>query len=58
MIIDRLIEFWSAAQGSKPEVVMPPLNPPEKCKHLMEIRKDDTEEVIKNRLEVTIHLQN
>ena len=35
-----------------PPIVMPPLNPPPGCEGKMEQRKDDTEEVVKARLEV------
>ena len=35
-----------------PPIVMPPLNPPAGCEDKMEQRKDDTEEVVKARLQV------
>ena len=35
-----------------PPIVMPPLNPPAGCEGKMEQRKDDTEEVVRARLEV------
>lgn len=41
------------ASDSKPAIVMPPLSPPEECLPLMETRADDTEPVIRKRLEVT-----
>lgn len=36
----------------EPTIVMPPLNPPEKCAHKMTQRPDDTEDVVRARLEV------
>jgi len=41
-------------QGARPEIVMPPLSPPPQCLHLMETRADDTEEVVKRRLQVGV----
>ena len=35
-----------------PAIVMPPLSPPDKCLHKMQTRTDDTEAVVKARLEV------
>mmetsp|Transcript_40418 Transcript_40418/g.101681 ORF Transcript_40418/g.101681 Transcript_40418/m.101681 type:complete len:280 (-) Transcript_40418:166-1005(-) len=40
------------ASDSKPAIVMPPLSPPEECLPLMETRADDTEPVIRKRLEI------
>jgi len=40
------------AQDGKSKIVMPPLNPPEKCVELMECREDDTMETILRRLEI------
>jgi adenylate kinase len=37
---------------SLPAIVMPPLSPPEKCLSKMQARSDDTEAVVKARLEV------
>ncbi len=36
----------------KPEIVMPPLSPPPECAEHLEIRDDDTEPVIRKRLQV------
>jgi len=44
--------YVPAGANGEPEIVMPPLNPPEGCEHLMETRPDDTPEVVKARLEV------
>jgi adenylate kinase len=38
------------ADGSSPEIVMPPLNPPPECASYMETREDDTEPVVRRRL--------
>ena len=35
-----------------PPIVMPPLNPPPECADKMEQRKDDTEEIVRARLQV------
>jgi adenylate kinase len=40
------------AVDGKPAVVMPPLMPPDKCMQKMETRADDTEEVVRRRLQV------
>lgn len=38
--------------GDRPEIVMPPLSPPAECAPHLEQRADDTEPVIKKRLQV------
>jgi hypothetical protein len=43
--------YLPAAQG-RPEIVMPPLSPPKRCLPFMEQRADDTDEVVRRRLEV------
>lgn len=40
------------ASGSSPGIVMPPLTPPGACVDKMSVRADDTEEVVRSRLEV------
>lgn len=40
------------ARDGKSEIIMPPLNPPEKCAPYMEQRDDDTMETILRRLEI------
>lgn len=42
-----------AASGDRPEIVMPPLNPPPECEPHLEIREDDTPEVVLKRLQVS-----
>jgi adenylate kinase len=42
------------AENGKPEIIMPPLNPPAACAQYMEIRQDDTEEIVKERLRVRL----
>nr|QKY14980.1 adenylate kinase (ADK) [Polytomella parva] len=41
-----------AASNDRPEIVMPPLNPPPECAPHLEIRADDTELVIRRRLKI------
>ena len=41
-----------AGTNGQPEIVMPPLSPPPECAPHLEIREDDTEPVIRRRLEV------
>ena len=45
------IHLPASADKSQPEIVMPPLNPPEECASLMETREDDTEPVVRRRLD-------
>ncbi|KAG2426511.1 hypothetical protein HXX76_011738 [Chlamydomonas incerta] len=42
----------ASPDGSRPEIVMPPLSPPPECAPHLETRADDREEVIRHRLEV------
>lgn len=44
------IRLEASADGSSPEIVMPPLNPPPECASYMETREDDTEPVVRRRL--------
>lgn len=48
----NIADIYLPATGSQPEIVMPPLSPPEQCVPHMEQRADDTEEVVRRRLEV------
>mmetsp|Transcript_13769 Transcript_13769/g.38976 ORF Transcript_13769/g.38976 Transcript_13769/m.38976 type:complete len:291 (-) Transcript_13769:396-1268(-) len=48
----NVAEINLAASDGQPAIFMPPLNPPDECQQYMEIRSDDTEPVIRNRLEV------
>lgn len=50
----NIADIYLPAAPGQPEIVMPPLNPPEKCMPFMEQRADDTEEVIKKRLQVRV----
>lgn len=40
------------ASDGRPEIVMPPLSPPPECAPHLEVREDDTEEVVLRRLQV------
>lgn len=44
--------YLPASADGQPEIVMPPLNPPPECMEHMEQRADDTEPVIRRRLDV------
>lgn len=44
--------YLPATPDGQPEIVMPPLSPPPECAEHMEQRADDTEPVIRRRLEV------
>ncbi len=48
----NIADIRLAASGDRPEIVMPPLSPPEQCRPYMEIREDDKEEVVRRRLQV------
>ncbi|GMH45112.1 hypothetical protein BSKO_13069 [Bryopsis sp. KO-2023] len=48
----NIADIYLPAEGSKPEIVMPPLNPPPDCVQHMEKRADDTEEIIMQRLKI------
>lgn len=49
----NIADIYLPGTADRPEIVMPPLNPPEQCLPFMETREDDTEEVIKHRLQVS-----
>ncbi len=46
------IHVPASADGTLPAIVMPPLNPPPECMQHLETRADDTEAVVKRRLQV------
>eukprot|EP01023_Acetabularia_acetabulum_P002903 TRINITY_DN11254_c0_g2_i1.p1 TRINITY_DN11254_c0_g2~~TRINITY_DN11254_c0_g2_i1.p1 ORF type:complete len:270 (+),score=55.34 TRINITY_DN11254_c0_g2_i1:167-976(+) len=46
----NIADIYLAAEGDRPEIVMPPLDPPEKCREYLYQRDDDKEEVIRKRL--------
>jgi adenylate kinase len=48
----NIADIYLPASGDRPEIVMPPLNPPPVCAQHMEQRSDDTEPVIRRRLEI------
>ena len=48
----NVANIYRAAGAGTPEIVMPPLNPPDECQGFMTVRSDDTEEVVRNRLSV------
>lgn len=48
----NLADIRLPASGGRPEILMPPLSPPDKCLPLMEQRDDDTEAVVRRRLAV------
>lgn len=48
----NVADIYLPAEGGRPEIIMPPLSPPQQCLPLMETRADDSEEVIKRRLQV------
>jgi hypothetical protein len=47
-----LPDIYLAAEGGRPEIVMPPLSPPPECEPHLEIRDDDIEQVVLKRLQV------
>jgi len=47
-----LPDIYLAAEGGRPEIVMPPLSPPPECEPHLEVRDDDTEQVVLKRLQV------
>lgn len=48
----NIANIYLPASNGRPEIVMPPLSPPAECVEHMEQRSDDTEPVIRRRLEV------
>ena len=48
----NVADIYLPASNGRPEIVMPPLNPPAECMKYMEQRSDDNEETIRKRLEV------
>ena len=48
----NIADIYLHASEGRPEIIMPPLNPPAECVKHMEQRSDDTEGVIRHRLEV------
>ena len=48
----NIADIYLPASEGRPEIVMPPLSPPADCLQHMEQRADDTEPVIRRRLEV------
>lgn len=48
----NVANIYLPAEGDKPEIIMPPLNPPTECVSRMEKRADDTEEIIMQRLKI------
>jgi adenylate kinase len=48
----NIANIYLPAGPGRPEIVMPPLNPPEGCWDKLEVREDDKEEVIRKRLQV------
>jgi adenylate kinase len=48
----NIADIYLPADGQRPEIVMPPLSPPPECEPHLEVREDDTEEVVLKRLQV------
>ena len=48
----NVADIYLPASEGRPEIIMPPLNPPPECQQHMEQRSDDTEPVVRRRLEV------
>lgn len=48
----NIADIKLAASNGRPEIIMPPLSPPEECVQYMEQRSDDNEETIRKRLKV------
>jgi len=48
----NIADIYLPAEGGRPEIIMPPLSPPAECQPHLETRADDTEEVIRKRLQV------
>lgn len=48
----NIADIYLPASDGRPEIVMPPLSPPEECVDHLEQRSDDTEPVVRKRLEV------
>ena len=48
----NIADIYLPAEGGRPEIIMPPLSAPAECQPHLETRADDTEEVIRKRLQV------
>mmetsp|Transcript_42064 Transcript_42064/g.51003 ORF Transcript_42064/g.51003 Transcript_42064/m.51003 type:complete len:289 (-) Transcript_42064:195-1061(-) len=48
----NIADIYRAPENGKPEIIMPPLNPPASCADTMEQRPDDTEEIVQARLDI------
>eukprot|EP00892_Ulva_mutabilis_P003228 jgi/Ulvmu1/12906/UM098_0094.1 len=48
----NVADIYLPASGNRPDIIMPPLDPPAECMAFMEQREDDKEDVIRRRLEV------
>lgn len=48
----NVANIYLPAENGIPEIIMPPLSPPTECEGKMTIRSDDTEAVVRNRLEI------
>ena len=48
----NVADIFEPAQNGAPEIVMPPLAPPPQCESKMTIRADDTEEIVRRRLDI------
>jgi adenylate kinase len=52
----NIADIYLPASEGRPEIAMPPLSPPPECIQHMEQRSDDTQEVIRHRLQVRLAL--
>jgi adenylate kinase len=48
----NVADIYLPAEGGRPEIVMPPLNPPARCMAHMEQRSDDNGDTVRHRLKV------
>lgn len=46
------IHLKASEDGKRPEIKMPPLSPPPECAPHLEVREDDTEAVVRRRLDI------
>lgn len=47
----NIADIYLKAENGLPEIIMPPLSPPEACLSKMVVRSDDTEETVRKRLQ-------
>ena len=50
----NIADIYLPASGGRPAIALPPLNPAPECAGHLETRPDDTEAVVRHRLQVCI----